>query len=300
MPGWAERSLDPASLNDAVTGLRSLNPHDIGASLLEIRGEPKTVADEEAAHERLRALATSVPPDLDMVSRYFLAVELRNQDLPEEASRLLEGYVDLTRPSPSTSLFLESLAGARRDAAFRAALAEAAPVVRSDPATLWTVAAHAWNLGDLTAAVVAVDELLAQAPEMFFVVEPDIALRKLDPVSWEPDHALVRAVAGLRVGERLVGPDGREGVVRQVRHKYVARLHYVMKPHVARFPEITGFKSLTVDAERPGAQNDLLLDLASGAQLRNSARLKRPRNEIDGFVQLSKKAFAGGVDLLDP
>jgi tetratricopeptide (TPR) repeat protein len=152
---------DRASLDAAVAGLRSFDPHDIGASLLEIQGERKTVADEEAAQERLRALAASVPADLDMVSRYFLAVELRNQDLPEDASRLLEGHVDLTRPSPSTSLFLQSLAGARRDAAFRAALAEAAPEVRNEPETLWTVAAHAWNLGDLTAAMAAVDELLA-------------------------------------------------------------------------------------------------------------------------------------------
>lgn len=364
---------DRASLDAAVAGLRAIDPQEIGASLLEIRGERKTVADEEAAQDRLRALAASVPSDLDMVSRYFLAVELRNQDLPDEASRLLEGHVDLTRPSPSTSLFLQSLAGARRDAAFQTALAEAAPEVRNDPATLWTVAAHAWNVGDLTAAMAAVDDLLAQesdqprarllrieifvrqdrsvelfselekplerlpwnrpsdqfrlasllghfgfaeraadfayrlflqhrdrsrawitlsmlvldegrgekdkprlwnvsavgpnaavdlayddGAELFFVVEPDAALRKFDPESWEPDHALVRAVTGLKVGERFVGPDGREGVVRQVRHKYVARLHYVIEHHETRFPEITGFRRVSVDVTQPGGLDGLI------------------------------------------
>lgn len=368
----ALRQDDRASLDGAVAGLRAIDPQDIGARLLEIRAERKTAADEETAQARLRALAASVPADLDMVLRYFLAVDLRNQDLPEEASRLLEGHVDLTRPSPSTSLFLQSLAAARRDEAFRLAIATAAPDVRNDPATLWTVAAHAWNLGDLPAAMAAVDDLLVQEPdqpraqllkveilvrqdrsselftelekplehlpwqrpsdqfrlasllghfgfaeraadfayrlflqhrdrsrawmtlsmlvldegrgpedkprlwnasavspnaavdlayddgsEIFFVIEPDATLRKFDPESWEPNHALVRSVMGLKAGERFVGPDGREGVVRQVRHKYVARLHYVMEHHETRFPEITGFKRISVDVERPGGLDGL-------------------------------------------
>src|SRR5690606_26333007 len=70
---------DQTSLAAAVAGLRSLDREDIGASLLEIRGERKSLMDDEAAKERLRALAESVPGDLDMVSRYFLASELRNQ-----------------------------------------------------------------------------------------------------------------------------------------------------------------------------------------------------------------------------
>ncbi|WP_128291227.1 PIN domain-containing protein [Afifella aestuarii] len=372
----ALRINDQASLDAAVAGLRSLNPQDISASLLQIRSERETVADEDTAQERLRALAASVPADFDTVSRYFLADELRNQDMPEEASRLLEGHVDLTRRSPLTSLFLQSLAGARRDAAFRAALAEAAPEVLNDPETLWTVAAHSWNLGDLTAAMTAVDELLAQEPDqsqarllkieilvrqdrsvelfaelekplerllwkrpsdqfrlasllghfgfteraadlayrlflqhrdlsrawmtlsmlvldegrgeedkprlwnasevcsnaavdlvyddgtkVFFVVEPDAALRKFDPESWEPDHAVARSVTGLKAGERFTGPDGREGVVCRVRHKYVARLHFVMEHHETRFPEITGFKSVSVDVERHGGLDCLIAEV---------------------------------------
>lgn len=372
----ALRQDDRVSLDAAIASLRSIDPQDISASLLEIRGERKSVADQEAAQGRLRALAATVPADLDMISRYLLAVELRNNDLPEEASRLLEGHVDLSRPSPSTSLFIQSLASARRDDAFRAALDAAAPEVRNDPSTLWTVAAHAWNSGDLTAAMATVNDVLAQEPdqpwarllkieilvrqdrsseifaelekpierlpwqrpsdqfrlasllghfgfaeraaefayrlflqhrdrsrawmtlsmlildegrseddkprfwnavsvgpnaavdldyddgaELFFVIEPDAALRRFDPESWEPDHALVRSVTGLRAGERFVGPDGREGNVRQIRHKYVARLHYVMEHHETRFPEEFGFKRLSVDFEGPGGLDSLISQL---------------------------------------
>lgn len=401
---------DRASLGAAVAGLRALDPQDIGASLLEIRGERKSVADEEVAQERLRTLAASMPSDLDMLSRYLLAAELRNQDLPEESSRLLEGHVDLTRPSPSTSLFLQSLAAARRDAAFRAALAEAAPEVRNDPATLWTVAAHAWNLGDLASSMAAVDALLSQAPneprarllkieilirqdrsvelfaelekplerlawkqpsdqfrlasllghfgfaeraadlayrlfirhrdlsrawmtlsmlvlddgrgdkdtprlwnattigpnaavdlvyddgaEAFFVVEPDVALRKLDPESWEPDHALVRAVAALRTADRFVGPDRREGVVRQVRHKYVARLHYVMEHHETRFPEITGFKRISVDVEQPGGLDGLIKQIKA----RHDWILEEETQYLNGPMPLGVLAHRVGMDTIE-
>lgn len=406
----ALRLNDQKRLHAAISGLRSLNPLDIGASLFEIRGEQKTMGDEEVTQERLRTLAASIPDDLDMISRYSLAFELRNQGLPEEASRLLERHIDLKRRSPSTSLFLQSLADARRDAAFRAALAEAAPEVRNDPATLWTVAAHAWNLGDLTAAMVAVEELLAQKPdqprarllkieilvrqdrsvelfaelekpleqlawrrsndqfrlasllghfgyveraanlayrlflqhrdqsrawmtlsmlvldegrgeedkpllwsasdvgpnaavdlayddgsEIFIVIEPDATLRKWDPESWEPDHALVRSVTGLKAGERFVGPDGREGVVRQVRHKYVARLHYVMEHHETRFPEVTGFKRISVNLEQPGGLDALI------------AQIKARRDWIDeevsqylnGPMPLAVVAHRIGVDTIE-
>jgi len=374
----AVRLGDDAALTSAVGGLRSLDPDDIAASLLEIRADRKASADDEAAQTRLRALAATVPADLDMMSRYFLAAELKHQDLPEEASHLLEGHVDLSRQSPSTTLFLDSLAAARRDKAFRQALAESDPEVRNDPETLWTVAAHAWNLGDLAASLTAVDELLQQQPDeprarllrieilirqdrsnelfaelekplerlawqrpsdqfrlasllghfgfveraaelayrlflqhrdrsrawmtlsmlvlgegqgdqnagtlwdasqvapnmavdlkfddgsdLFFVVEPDAGLRRLDPESWELDHATVRNVIGLKVGDTFVAPDGRSGEVSQIRHKYVARFHYVIDHHESRFPEIFGFKRVAVDVDQPGGLDGLIAQLKS-------------------------------------
>ena len=111
------------------------------------------------------------------------------------------------------------------------------------------------------ACVLAVDLQYDDGGKAFFVVEPEVALRKLDPESWEPEHALVRAVRGLRAGERFAGPDGREGVVRQIRHKYVARLHYVLEHYETRFPEISGFRQITVDLEHSGGLDGLISQL---------------------------------------
>ncbi len=110
---------------------------------------------------------------------------------------------------------------------------------------------------------VAVDLSYDDGSETFFVVEPDATLRQIDHESWEPDHSLVRAVTGLRVGDRFVGPDGREGAVRQVRHKYVARLHYVMANHAIRFPEIAGFRQISINVEQPGGLDALIAQVKS-------------------------------------
>ena len=401
---------DQAALDDAIAGLRSIDPHDVRASLLEIKAGRKTLADEAVVQEQLRCLAAGAPPNLDMVSRYFIALELRNHDLAEEASRLLEGHVDLSRPNPAVMLYLRSLASARRDAAFHAALKQAAPEVRNDPSTLWAVAAHAWNLGDLGASSTAVDALLSLEPSeprarllkieifirqdrsndlftelekplealawkspndqfrlasllghfgfveraaalayslflqhrdisrawmtlsmlvldegrgeedkpglwdvtevspdaavdltyddgstLFFVVEPNVLLRKLDPQSWEPEHALVRAVAGLRAGAQFVGPDGREGVIKQLRHKYVARLHYVMEHHEARFPEITGFRRVPVDVDQPGGLDGLI----AAVKARHDWVQEEENQYRNGPVPLGIFAHRLGMDTID-
>ncbi|MDB5416037.1 MAG: hypothetical protein JWR10_4372 [Rubritepida sp.] len=407
----ALRLADRSGLDAAVSGLRALDPNDVSASLLEILVERRTAADDEVIQTRLRALALSVPATIDTISRYLIAVELRNRNLPEEASRLLDGQVDLTRQSPMTSLYLQSLAAARRDAAFQAALEEAAPEVRNDTETLWTISAHAWNLGDLSASMFAVNALLAQKPDqprarllkieilirlnrsaelfdelekplerlawreptdqfrlasllshfgftaraadsayelfirhrdlsrawmtlsmlvldegrgqggeprpwdantaqantavdltyddgsnVFFVIEPSAELRKLDTESWEPNHALVRVVTGLQAGARFVGPDGREGVVQRVRHKYVARLHYVLQNHEARFPEILGgFRRLSVNFEQPGGLDQLI------AQVK--ARHDWVRDEESGYhsgpMPLGVLAYRVGSDTIE-
>lgn len=403
----AVRTDDASRLREAVSALRTINPNDVTATLLEINGERRTVADEAAAQERLRALTASVPSDLDMTSRYFLATQLRDHDLTEEASRLLEDHVDLDRPSPAVTLYLQSLAAARRDAAFRSALAKAGEAVRSDATILWTVAAHAWNLGDLTAAMTAVEALLMydasqararllkveilirqdrstelfaelQQPleqltfdrpddqfrmatllghfgfveraadfayrlflqhrdlsrawmtlsmlvleeglgrrdlprtwssaeaelhaavdltyddgtEVFFVIEPDAALRQLDSESWEPDHPVAKAALGLGAGARFTGLDGCAGTVMRVRHKYVARLHYVMQNHHVRFPTVFGFQRVAVDFEGPGGLDALIDQVKARRDWIDQAQ----REYVNGPMPLSLLAYRLGMD----
>lgn len=364
------------TLKSAVAALREQNSTDVTADLLELRGDMKAGLVEDAVHERLRAIAIALPADADMTTRFFLAEELRRQGLPEEASALLERHVDLSRRSPSTTLYLQSLAEARRDEAFHNAITAAAPVVREDPEILWTTAAHAWNVGDLAAAYRTIEALLTHEPDnararllkieilvrqdrstevftelekrveylawtrlqdrfrlasllghfgyveraaafayrlflehrdksqawmtlsmlvlkegrggeydtslwdapvvaanvavdlsfddgekLFLVIEPDANLRSLDSESWEPDHPLVKTLMGLAKGGRFVDSAGREGTIIELRHKYIARLHYVMQRYESRFPEIFGFRMVSVDVERPSGLDEIIAEL---------------------------------------
>jgi len=402
---------DMVSLEAAISGLRKLDATDVVASLLEIRGERKGQVDNTASQERLRVMAATLPEDLDMAMRYTVAEALYDQDLPDEAAALLEGRVDLSRRSPATKLYLESLAAARRDEAFRDALAAAAPTVRESPEILSTAAAHAWNLGDLLGAFRANEALLGQHPDhprarllkieilvrqdrsaellaeldqpvedldwtrledqfrvasllghfgyieraiafayrlflahrdtsqawmtllslalndsigdpdgplrwdapvvaedvavdiryddgedAFFVIEPDAALRKLDQdESWEPEHPLAKSLMGLSAGAQFVGPTGRAGSIIQVRHKYVARLHDVMKRHEMRFPMVQGFRLINVNANDPNGLDWLI---AEGKAHREWGDREQERYR-NGPLSLGVLAHRAGQDTID-
>jgi len=401
---------DAERLRTAAAGLRAIDPDDIIANLFEIRAERNSGVPKGKIAERLRDLAASASPELDMASRYFLAQVLKDQGQPDEASRLLESHVDLTRPSPSTTLYLQALADARRDAKFRSVIEGLPAPIRADPAILWLQAAHAWNQGDLQASLKAVQTLLQTKPEdpgpqllqleifirqdrsaelyaelekpierllwrkpndkfrvaallghfgfreraaafayrlylehrdlsrawmtlsmlvleegrgdsdgdrlwsmsavgpnaavdivyddgraVFFVVEADPEIRRLDEESWEPGHPLVRSLLAKRAGDRFVGPDGREGAVRAVRHKYVARLHFVLENHESRFPEIFGFRGVSIDAEKPGGLDNFIAQLKE----RHDWLADEESQYTKGRMPLGVFAHRVGMDTID-
>jgi tetratricopeptide (TPR) repeat protein len=397
-------------LKAAAAALRSLAPDDVVADLLEIRAQRKSAANEGKAQDSLRVLAQRVPADLNMGSRYFLALELKEHELAEEASQLLEGHIDLTRPSPATTLYLQCLAEARRDVAFQSALASTPPQVRNDPTILWLVAAHAWNQGDLPASLKVIQTLVQAKPDdprarlllleilirldrstelfeelqkplerlawkqpkdqfrlaallghfgfteraaslayqlflqhrdlprawmtltglvleegrgeedtprlwnaetiaanaavdihyddgtdAFFVVEPDASIRKLDQESWEPGHALVRAVMGLKTGDRFKGPDDRDGTIRQIRHKYVARLHFVLEHYESRFPEIFGLRRVAINVGEPGGLDSFVAQLKE----RRDWLVEEESQYSKGRTPLSVLAHRVGMDTIE-
>jgi hypothetical protein len=302
---------------------------------------------------------------------------MSNQDMPDEAAKLLEPIVDLQILSPSTRLYLSCLAEARRDEAFRTSLASASSDVRKDTEILWLQATQSWNIGDLREAGKAIDTLLRthsdHAParllkveillrsdqvdgvvkelerpieklaftrltdkfrvasllghfvpieravayayrlflenreisqawlcfhglvlqegvnlseslgpwdivvigndaavdieyddgeKQFVIVEADGRLRRLDDESWEPDHPLVKAITGLAVGASFTNPvNGKTGTIRGIRHKYVAKHHFVLANHEARFPSISAIRSIRVDVSTPEGLAPLLDEL---------------------------------------
>ena len=152
-------------LEAAVVALGSLSPSDpevatMDAILSRLRG-----ADEAQVKEKLIAAAELLDASSPMHARYFVASRLHSSSLAYEASLLLEGRVDMSRPSAAVALHLACLADARRDGRFRQILSDAAASVRDSTSVLWTTAQHAWNIGDLEAAETAIVTLNGRDPD---------------------------------------------------------------------------------------------------------------------------------------
>lgn len=356
----------------AISALREIDADDPAPAVFDLRVRRTQGLGDDEFEEEFTRLARSLPAQAPMAHRCFLAVELRDAGLPEEASILLDGYVDLSRPLPTAVLYLKSLAEARRDAAFCGALNRSAPALRDLPEVLWATAAHAWNMGDLPRAEEVVGKLVEVAPDNlaarlfriqilvrqnnipaveqeverplegmaskrlddflevvallshfghveraavlayrlfihnrdnprvwmsligvvlgegrtdagrrdlwaasvvgtdiavdvtfddgttgFFVIEPDIALRKLDADAWDPNHPFIRLIMGLPSGAEFADQGARKGTIKQLRHKVVARFHYVLAEYERRFPERQGFRSMKVAPNEPGGMDEV-------------------------------------------
>src|SRR3546814_20868505 len=55
--------------------------------------------------------------------------------------------------------------------------------------------------------------------------------------------------------------EGREGTVLQLRHKYVARMHFVMENYETRFPTVFWIKQIAFDPEKEGGLDQILEEL---------------------------------------
>lgn len=162
-------------VTSAVTEIRKFSPNDLQAAILEIRQRQQLGQDESETHEQLQDLARNLPEAAEPAERVLLAEELHELGLSDDASQLLADHVDLSVPSRTGMLYLRTLAAARRDDAFRKAVSTAGPEVRDDPETLWLIATHDWNVGDLAGSSEAVEALLARQPN-----NPHARLLKLE------------------------------------------------------------------------------------------------------------------------
>src|SRR3546814_19571756 len=60
--------------------------------------------------------------------------------------------------------------------------------------------------------------------------------------------------------------EGREGTVLQLRHKYVARMHFVMENYETRFPTVFGIKQIAFDPEKEGGLDQILEELKASRE----------------------------------
>ncbi|USU05567.1 hypothetical protein NF699_02370 [Sphingomonadaceae bacterium OTU29LAMAA1] len=367
---------DDVALRSVLDDMLARPEDVVAARLLEVQASIRSGAAEEETRERLIGIADDLGVDPEPIERMLVAEAMLENGLEARAANLIEGLADLGSPRPITFMYLTALAEARRDGAFRAALARAAATVREHPDMLWLDARHSWNIGDLDRCLANLDRMLeirpglpkailmrietllrlgrskavletletpienlpwaggsdpyrvarllhhfghhdraarfayrlflqqrdrprawmtltsmtiregpqdagrpgnwfpdavgtdvaidieyADASIAFFVVEPDKELRALDPESWEPEHPLVEAAWGLRVDDEFTAPDGRSVRITKLRHKIVARFHYVLEKYEERFPDVFGLKSMTVDPESPSGLEEVIAEL---------------------------------------
>jgi cellulose synthase operon protein C len=157
-----------------------------------------------------------------------------------------------------------------------------------------TEALSNWN-SPVVAMNTAVDLTYDDGEKTFIVIEPNADLRRLDNESWEPDHPLVQAVIGLSIGDRFTDPAGRSGAVAQIRHKFVARLHYVLENHETRFPSVQGFRRISVDVEQPGGLDEMIAELKARHDWIQEEQ-ERYRNSI---LPLAALAHRVGHDVIE-
>lgn len=364
---------DQASFDEALRELKAIGSNPLVVQVAEFLHFKATDPDKEALHAHLRQLAGRVGPQDALPYRYSVAEQLRMNGLPAEASRLLEGHVDLSRANGAARFYLDALAEGRRDQKFIEVLAKLGPTFQEDPSVLWTEAHHAYETGDLLGSLAAVERYLGKKPtsfkahmlkvelfvrldrsddlraeldhplegdpsatlpgllrlvallghfgyseraaalayrlylsnrdnsaawmammgaviepnkpttrrntswdvkvagpdaaidvsfddgeKRFFVVESNPELLRIDFESVEEGHEMARSVAGKKKGDTFRLPDGRTGKIKLIRHKYVARLHYVMAHHEKRFPTIMGVRSFKFDPKKPGGMDEVI------------------------------------------
>jgi cellulose synthase operon protein C len=206
----ALKSRDWVGLEETLAAIRALDASDVVADLLEIRREQAAGVDQEAIQNQLRHVAAALRADADMATLYIVAEELQSQGLPEEAAKVLEPRVDLSMASPAAKLYLQSLAAARHDDAFRRSISAGASALQNDPEVLWTTAAHAWNLGDLPNALLAVNDLLQQQSD-----NAHARLLKIEILIRQNNSGELLAEL-INLLKRSIGPESRISFVSQL------------------------------------------------------------------------------------
>ncbi len=151
-----------------------------------------------------------------------------------------------------------------------------------------------WDM-PVVAPDAAVDVTFEDGAKRFFVVEANASLRRFDQDAVEPTHALVQATTGLSAGSPFQDETGRSGVIDAVRHKYVARFHYVAEHFEGRFPDTSGFRSITLGADT----TEMVEQLLEQARARADWIRQEQEQYENGNVPLGLFAIRVGTDPIE-
>ena len=128
--------------------------------------------------------------------------------------------------------------------------------------------------GAYNPTVVASDVLVeidADGEVISFVIEPDAELRRLNGQAWAPSHPSAVAAEGKAVGEAVTLPDSEVGLIKSIRHKYVARMQEAFQTLHRRFPDNKSFQRLKVNPEVEGGLDKIYATAKSRADAVDAA-----------------------------
>ncbi|MBX9591705.1 MAG: hypothetical protein K2X43_20635 [Hyphomonadaceae bacterium] len=129
-----------------------------------------------------------------------------------------------------------------------------------------------------------------------FLIETDEAVRNVEHEALPPDHAVAKAVQGLKPGDTLVWPlDGARGEILAAKHKYVDAFHTAMERYNERFPDARGLKRISVTTEGENAFAELKAQLVA----RSEYVTAQGRQYAEGRLSLAMLARMTGVDPID-
>jgi len=141
----------------------------------------------------------------------------------------------------------------------------------------------------------AVDLAFDDGEKAFLVVEPDSSLRQIDQDALPPEHPLVQHLIGLTAGDNFEDSNGRTGKIVGIRHKYVARFHYVLDNFERRFPDLAGFKRIVIDPN----SDDVVTPILAQAKARHDWIEQETQQYLNGTWPLGLFAYRVGSDIIE-
>ena len=129
-----------------------------------------------------------------------------------------------------------------------------------------------------------------------YLIECDEAVRNVEHEALPPDHAVAKAVQGLKPGDTFVWPlDGTTAKITAAKHKYLDAFHTAMARYNERFPDARGLKRITVTTEGENAFAELKAQLIARSEYVSD----QSRQYAEGKLSLGMLAHMTGADPID-
>jgi len=131
-----------------------------------------------------------------------------------------------------------------------------------------------------------------------YTIETDKDLIPLRDVNIAPDHPIATAILGKKVGDLFDWPiaklKGQASIV-SIKHKTLSAFHYCLSRFEEQFPNVAGFKSVSVNFE----DSDGLNEMKSLLKQRSDYTQEKAQQYNDSHYPINILAYHLGIDPID-